>query len=111
MVIWRRKTMNKVMISKEEAVALESALEVGGGDKSNVVQWHAKDLWDGNRAALNNLDLDTVCAALYVGYEIEPGPEEKILDLYKFYSDNGIASEVIEEVLGIFEIPIKGINC
>ncbi|WHY75730.1 hypothetical protein QNH20_16560 [Neobacillus sp. WH10] len=103
--------MTKVLLSKEEIEALESALEVNGRDKANVVQWHAQNLWEGKRAPLNDLDLDTVCTSLYVGYELEPSPEDKVLNLYKFYSDNGLAREVIEEVLESFNVQIKGINC
>jgi hypothetical protein len=101
--------MEKVMISKEEAEALESALEVNGGDKSSVVHWHAQNLFDGKRKPLNDLDLDTLCRALYVGYELEPSPEEQVLKIYKFYRDNGFAREVIEEVLAALNVEIKGI--
>jgi DNA-binding transcriptional MerR regulator len=76
------KNMEKVLLSKEEAEALVSAFEISGGDKANVVHWHSQNLWDGDRAPLNELDLDTVCRALYQGYEIEAGPEEKVLDFY-----------------------------
>jgi hypothetical protein len=100
--------MNKVMISKDEAVALESALEVNGGDKANVVHWHAQDLWDGKRAPLNDLDLDTVCTALYVGFEIEASPEENVL---AYYITNSLNASVIEDVLDLLNIEIKGINC
>jgi hypothetical protein len=103
--------MNKVMISKEEAAALESALEVNGGDKANVVHWHIQDLWDGKRAPLNELDLDTVCSALYVGYEIEAGPEEKVLELYESYNVGGGVRMIIKDVINRLNIQIKGINC
>jgi hypothetical protein len=102
--------MEIVKLSREEVEALESALEVNGGDKSSVIHWHAQDLFDGVRKPLNNLDLDTVCRALYVGYELEPGPEEQVLKIYNFYRDNGFAREVIEEVLSALNVEIQGIN-
>jgi hypothetical protein len=108
MSIKEEMKMEKVMISKEEAVALENALEISGGDKSNVVQWHARDIWDGKQAPLNDLGLDEVCTALYVGYEIEPGPEEEALD---YYQKNPDVAPVIGDVLNILNIQIKGINC
>ncbi|MCM3763481.1 hypothetical protein [Neobacillus niacini] len=113
--------MEKVMLSKEEAQALESALEISGGVPSNVVQWHSQDLWEGERSVLNDLDIDTVCRALYVGYEVEPGPEEKLL---KHFQDQGVfkkkypATEYhsghmdgIRLTLDLLNIQIKGINC
>jgi hypothetical protein len=104
--------MEKVLINKEEAEALESALEINGGDKANVVAWHAANgLWDGNRAPLNDLDLDDVCRALYVGYEVETDPEEKIVDLYESYPPEGSYRALINEVLSTLNIQIKGINC
>lgn len=102
--------MEKAMISKKEAEALESALEINGGDKSGVIHWHAQNLFDGKRKPLNDLDLDTVCRALYVGYELEPAPEEQVLKIYNFYRDNGFAREVIEEVLAALNVEIQGIN-
>jgi hypothetical protein len=65
-------------------------------------------LWDGDRAPLNELDLDTVCRALYQGYEIEMDPEEKVLE---YYLKNYHAAPVIEEVLNILNVQIKGVNC
>jgi hypothetical protein len=111
MVIRRRKVMEKVMISKEEAEALEAALEMSSGDRASVSQYHgANGLWDGNRKPLNDVDLETLNIALYVGYEIEPGPEESVLNIYKFYKDNGLAREVIGDVLTALNIQIKGVN-
>ncbi|MBO0961485.1 hypothetical protein J1P26_17400 [Neobacillus sp. MM2021_6] len=102
--------LKKVMLSKEEAAALESALEVNGGEKGSLVHWHARDLWDGDRAPLNNLDLNTVCSALYVGYELEESPEEKV----KEYYDNLLVPDnkmIVRATLTLLNINIKGINC
>jgi hypothetical protein len=118
--------MGKVMLAKEEIEALESALEISGGDKANVVQWHSTNIWDGKQAPLNDLDLDTVCTALYVGYEIEVGPEEKIRAYFleseklhtKFYKEENpkhlyIKGTIdgIKDTLNLLNIQIKGINC
>jgi hypothetical protein len=66
--------VNKVILNQKEVQALDSALDVSGNDKASVVHWHSQNLWDGNRQCLNELDLDTVIRALYVGYEIEESP-------------------------------------
>jgi argonaute-like protein implicated in RNA metabolism and viral defense len=120
------KNMEKVLLSKEEAAALVSAFEISGGDKANVIHWHSQNIWDGDRAPLNELDLDTVCRALYVGYEIEAGPEEKVLDYFlkgQKIKDEFIASENpnsayivgnldgVKDTLNLLNIQIKGINC
>jgi hypothetical protein len=103
--------LNKVELNQAEVDALVSALEVCGGDKASVIHWHAQNLFDGKRKPLNDLDLDTICRALYVGYELEPSPEEQVLKIYNFYRDNGFAREVIEEVLAALKVEIKQINC
>ncbi|MFJ5713157.1 hypothetical protein [Neobacillus sp. NPDC093127] len=103
--------MEKVVLLKQEAIALESALEMNGLDKANVVHWHAQNLWDGNRAPLNDLDLDTVCKALYVGYEIEEGPEEKIKAVYDANNHLPSLQFGIRYTLKTLNVQIKGINC
>jgi hypothetical protein len=102
--------MNKVMLTKTEAEALESALEVNGGDKANVVHWHAQDLWDSKRAPLNNLDLDTICRALYVGFEIEASPEDNAREFYNEVVVHGYGY-IIRHTLNLLNIKISGINC
>ncbi|WP_066316846.1 hypothetical protein [Bacillus sp. FJAT-29814] len=101
--------MEKVMLSKEEALALESALEGVNGDKESVSQYHATSgLWEGKCQALNDLGLKEINIALYVGYEIEKGPEEMV---YDYYLKNIERGPVIENVLNLLNIQIKGINC
>jgi hypothetical protein len=102
--------MEKALLSKKEVEALESALEVNGGDKASVVHWHSQNLFDGERAPLNDLDLDTVCSALYVGYEIEPGPEEKILSFYEANAKNCHIEFAVRQTLKLLNIQIPGIN-
>jgi hypothetical protein len=100
--------MNKVLLTKEQAEALESALEINGGDRAGVSQWHAQNIWTGKQEPLGDLDLETVNVALYVGYEIEKGPAEKV---YDYYLNNIERGPVIENVLNLLNIKIKGINC
>lgn len=105
--------MNKVLLSKEQAAALESAKNGCNFDKAAIVRWHADDLWEGDRAALNKLELDALCTALYVGYEVEPGPEEKVFHFYvqvMKFGGHGQA-DVIKQTLNLLGKEIKGINC
>jgi hypothetical protein len=63
------------------------------------------------RAPLNALDLETVNIALYVGYEIEAGPQEQIFDMYESYPTGGNTRNAIKQVLNLLGIQINGINC
>jgi hypothetical protein len=106
--------MEKVMLSKEEAQALEAALEINGGVNANVVSWHAVNgLWEGDRSALNDLDLDTVARALYIGYEIEPSPGDKVKEYFDQLNNKSLSSGrvVVIDVINLLNLQIKGINC
>ena len=114
--------MDKIILSKRVAVALEKALSNNFNNKGIVLKTHAdilfnEDLssWKGeNYKHLNELSLEDMAIALYVGYQVEESPEEKLLNLYGYYienSDNGIEEDVIETVLEILGIKIEGINC
>jgi hypothetical protein len=101
----------KVLLSQEEANALENALELNNADKGHIVQWHAQNLWSDKLAPLNDLDVDTVCQALYVGYEVEVGPEEKVIQLYESYPIGGPYRILIKDVITALNMQIQGINC
>lgn len=102
--------MQKVMLSKEEVDALVSALEMNGGDAASVIQWHATNgLWEGKREALNDMDLDTIIRALYVGYELEETTEEKLLNVFMDGSIPFQSGIII--ALNLLDKQIKGINC
>jgi hypothetical protein len=110
--------MNKVTILKEAALALENALEGVNGDKESVSQYHATGgLWEGKCQALNDLGLKEINIALYVGYEIEPGPEEKVLVFYRSlnpsreFSAEWHMSVAVTKTLNLLNVQIKGINC
>ena len=113
--------MEKIILSKRVAVALEKALSNNLNNKEVILKIHSdvcnydyKDWSGGNFQYLNELSLEQMAIALYVGYQVEETPEEKLLNLYGYYienSDNGIEEDVIETVLEILGIKIEGINC
>jgi hypothetical protein len=106
----------KVLLTKEQAEALESSLDLQGCKKADVVEWHATNLWDGKRKALNQFPLDTLIRALYVGYELEMSPEEKVREFFEavnggeFSYNAGIRKGIIQ-TLELLGKKIKGVNC
>ncbi|MFS0776221.1 hypothetical protein ABC255_09460 [Neobacillus sp. 3P2-tot-E-2] len=105
----------KAVLTKEQAEALESALDLQGCSKADVVEWHAKNLWDGKREALNGMSLDILIRALYVGYELEKSLEEKVRELFETYNgaafsyNAGIRKGIIQ-TLELLGKKIKGVN-
>jgi hypothetical protein len=115
------KQMN-VLLTKEQAEALEFAK--AKVKKEDIVRWHVDHIWTDEEKPLRGLSLDTLITALYVGYEIEPSPEEKITKIYKeaqdFYkkyiaeasgSFHAGQLEGIRITLDLFNHKIKGVNC
>ena len=119
--------MDKIILSKRVAVALEKALSNNLNNKAIVLKTHAdilfnEDLsrWKGdNYKYLNELSLEDMAIALYVGYEVEETPEEKILIKYEEFKEyqelrlddfeDGFCVG-IEFCLDALGIEIKGIN-
>lgn len=111
------KAVELATLSTEQAAALESVKNVH--DNESIVTFHFEksELWTGEWIPLNELSIDTLCRALYVGYTTQKTPEELIKEKYdeavKFRNSSEVASTVaitIEEVLEIFNIRIDGIN-
>jgi hypothetical protein len=119
-----KNVSSKVRLTKEQADALERALECNEFNKSDVVDWRAKNLFSGKREPLNQLSLDTLCKALYIGYELEPTPEDMILYYYERLNKEISKCEdevvralmtgektAIHNVINFLNIKINGVNC
>jgi hypothetical protein len=109
-------SVSKVTLTKPQSDALISALEDCHGDKAHIVEWHRKGVWSSKRKALNDLELDTIIRALYLGYEVQ-NPEEKVRE---YFLEHLLASEQkydagvldgIRTTLNYLNILIKGVNC
>jgi hypothetical protein len=72
------KPLQKALLTKEQAEALESALECCNS-KTAVIENHINGIWSGCRRPLSTLSLERLVLALYIGYEIERSREEKLL--------------------------------
>ena len=112
--------MNKITLTKRQAVALEKALE-NLFTKETVLKTHAsielkeKEKWKGSKYEyLNELTLEEMAIALYRGYEVEETKEEKVLSLTKTHFDDKFCGywyiRGITDTLNGLEIKIKGIN-
>lgn len=101
----------KQKVSREVEQALNHVKERFSNDI--IIDSHVRmpNGWntESNAYALNGLDLDTLIRALYIGYEVELTPEERILEYYQ-------ATQWVQEkdaitfVLETLNIKIKGVN-
>jgi hypothetical protein len=114
----------KVLLTKEQAEALDSAVKSSRGFNEEIIKWKVNELFSDEEAPLNHLQLDTLIQALYIGFEVEPSPEEKITKIYKeaqgFYkkyiaeasgSFHAGQLEGIRITLDLFNHKVKGVNC
>src|SRR5690554_6255011 len=77
--------MGKVKLTSEQANALKYVLE--SYYASEIVIKHARaasdeDKWIGKAESLNELTMDFLIKALYIGYEVEYTPEELVKQYY-----------------------------
>jgi hypothetical protein len=82
--------MEKVKLTKEQANAIEY---VKGRHTQNDIMWnHVKDPsgWLEQASAMNNMDFDVLVKALYFGYEVELQPEEKLIEVFSKYLNDGL---------------------
>lgn len=63
----------KVVLTKEQAEAIESALKFEKGDKDRVLRLTSRTnvTWQNGASRLNEIDLALLAKALYIGYKVE----------------------------------------
>lgn len=73
----------KVVITKKQAEAIELFIASGHWDKKDILVAHGKNIhgWDKYKG-INGMEFDTLAKALYIGYEVEPTPEDIIRNRY-----------------------------
>jgi hypothetical protein len=117
--------MPKATLTREQVEAINHWLTNYAGGKESLIKHHIADgKWVDGTEALNGMPLDMLISALYVGYEIEKSPEEKLADYYKQALTNfRLASDWEEKekyrwelfginaTLDILGINLKGVNC
>lgn len=119
----------KVKVSQETAKALETALD--RGSKETLLIYHCNGFTDEGKLqdgsvwtqqeyiGLNELSPEQLAVALYVGYEIEQTPGEKVKNYFNSWNQpiDGISNsdwtseqKAIIGTLNRLNIKIKGIN-
>ncbi|QDX94630.1 hypothetical protein EEL30_21550 [Brevibacillus laterosporus] len=85
--------MGKVKLPKEVAEAVEWLIK-NGYSKEWIAREHLKNPrdWCNGAVELRGLELDILLKALFIGYEVEMTPEEKLYQLYKEYEDKYLTS-------------------
>lgn len=120
-------TQEKVKLTKEQALALSEAIEAYP-EKGFIVHGHVKGAienqdWKGIFEPLNDIGTDSLCRALYIGYEVvEPDQivtvtEEKradLLSVYNFRTEdpkfNSAFGDGMQHALEVLDIHIEGIT-
>jgi hypothetical protein len=108
--------LEKAVITKAQAKSLERWLETFTGGKEELVKTHILgEEWVDDSEALNGLSLERLIVALYIGYEVDETPEEKIASYYRsivYKTDfcNGLKTGV-RTALDLLNIKIEEVNC
>lgn len=109
---------NKVVLTQAQDMFIRQSLV--NNDKDEIVSDHAQAAWEKD-CPLNDLSLDTLIRALYIGYTIEQTVEEQLLELYEEAYNHAKTShetqdwwsgrmDGISTSLNIIGMKVKGIN-
>lgn len=112
---------NKVVLTQAIAEVLEELTNTWSN--AEIITDHAnpEEYWSGNRLPLNDIGLDTLIRALYIGYTIEQTVEEQLLEMYEEAYNHAKTShetqdwwsgrmDGISTSLDIIGMKVKGIN-
>lgn len=108
------KLMDKVQVSREISDALDYVTSRFNNEVIIDAHVRCPNGWvlDSNRA-LNNMELDTIIRALYIGYEVKETPVETFNYFYDKYTESNIMFEkdFLGGMLAVakwFDLPVKG---
>jgi hypothetical protein len=116
----RLTSFERPELTKEQDVALQHALQ--GMAAHDVVRVHILNVengeaWSKERKALDELSIDKLNRAIYVGYTVQKTPEDKVRDWYFRIKEatNGddlhqVKLNAIECTLNTLGLKIKGVN-
>lgn len=103
----------KLIVNKETMQALDlvkTRMTNGKILENQYIAIYENFPWSehGEYSVFNNLSLEQMAQALFVGYELEKSKEDKIRDIYQEASSNSRAD--IKNVLALLNIQIIGVN-
>jgi hypothetical protein len=106
----------KTVLTKHQADAIEHWLCSYVGGKESLIKHHILNgEWIDETSALNGMPLDTLISALYVGYDIEKSPEERLKDYFNELNPaidtECITRIAIKKTLEILKMKVCGVNC
>jgi hypothetical protein len=116
--------MDKVVLKKDVAEAIERWLRMNDGNKDMLLRFHAdKGDWEFGFQAFNTIDLMTMASALINGYEVEKSPEDKVRERFDYcYKQWQTAGDApyrryyhgkvvgVQQTLDLLGIKITGVN-
>lgn len=114
---------NKVVLPQRVVEVLEDLKKTWSNVEIITDHANPEEYWSGTRSPLNEVGLDDLIKALYIGYTIEQTIEEQLLERYKKHNepkhsgrtelsdvyDKGVANGIYE-TLDIIGMKVKGIN-
>lgn len=106
--------MEKVKITREQADAIES-MRAKGLPNSEIVSRHVHGdhIRVNNLKSMDTMSLEALVIALYIGYEVEETPEDKVREYYNSFSDNQsgeFGKSFVKRTLDLLNIKIVGVN-
>lgn len=111
---------DKVKVSKDVAEAIDRVVKsyqrlFPENINETIIKGHIEspDGWRGEGSEhINKLPLDTLIRALYIGYEVEQSPEDRVREYYETVVRMHYTSprDAIRETLNLLNKQIEGVN-
>jgi hypothetical protein len=96
--------MEKAILTKQQAEAIETMLENSTCDRIVSIRVRDGSKFIGGCESINDMDLNTLIIALYIGYEVDLTEKEKIHRLWetKFYLTGSESLHEANEKIKLF---------
>jgi hypothetical protein len=112
--------VEKVKVSKDQEESIRNATRDYANVATIVRSKSRGEVFPSDYDQLNQLDLDTLIRALYIGYEVEQTPEDKVREFFKEHWDKLVdlvdqqeaktICVTIYKTLDLLGIKIEGVN-
>ena len=111
--------MEKVTVKREVAEAIEFQLMGRSAEEivcSKATQLKGCGEFTNSSAVLNDISMETLVRALYVGYEVEKTPKQELVEIYRYYRKEAYSPDMtayadgIARAVNTLGISIEGVN-